>query len=239
MIINKPKPIKPENLSNLKNKFNDYFNNAIAERTKFESLLKEEHNKKKKEYDKLKKFSHNKIIKRKCYLDKISNFGVSDSDSEDKEKNIKTDCKTHFKLSSNDGFIPTIKQISLDIWSNNDFPIKSNFITPIIDIMSISSPELSKLKYVINDSMPSKSLPLKVGFPLGFSFSAMLYVSSYSMESPIKGLFEIPDTSNKSIKSNTFNTLTDTNSYRYEKVDRRACDQDTEFDRESELGNYF
>lgn len=246
MFIIKPKHLKPEyELKEKFKNFEEYFKNALVERTHYENELKEEHNKRKKEYEKKKKYSHDKILKKKSFLEKIPD---SNSDSSFENTKDYNDIKD-LKESKNDKYIITknskisTKEINIDIWSNEDFPIKSNFFNPILDIMSIASPELAKLKYIINnEKQPFTSLPLKFGFPLGFMFSAMLNISSYSMKTPEFSTFEIPDSSvSDFISKNLFTDDHFTNSFydkyfQENKQNYRKLNLDDEFqDRESEL----
>jgi len=115
--------------------------------------------------------------------------------------------------------------------------------------MGIASPEFFKIKnLILNDKLPFSALPLKFGFPLGYGFSAMLQVSSYSMNHPELSIFEVPNSSvSEFLSKNLFNSdnfASNTSFYEkyYSEKDNQNlhrlnnqdsyCDQD----RESELG---
>ena len=104
-----------------------------------------------------------------------SNSSLDNSSFRDKNTNIKK------------------KQIDMSCWLSKDFPLTLQHFIPLIHILSFSSSQFSELENAISKRfLPFKSFPLKISFPLGLSFHALLSISSFSLKNPKKNEFDIP-----------------------------------------------
>jgi hypothetical protein len=84
------------------------------------------------------------------------------------------------------------KSVEMSIWISESFPIKISHFMPLIHILSFASNEFSDLKSaLVSGFLPFDSFPLKICFPLGFSFHALLSVISFSNYSPPDSTFEL------------------------------------------------
>jgi hypothetical protein len=85
-----------------------------------------------------------------------------------------------------------MKQLNSTVWVSENFPIKIAHFLPIIHILSFTSNEFSQLKSTLSSNIiPFSSLPLKISFPIGFSFSALLSICSFSLEQVNDNIFEL------------------------------------------------
>jgi hypothetical protein len=134
----------------------------------------------KEENIKIKKFSNsNKNIK-KLELKK----DISDSEDYEIEYIEKMKKDQNMKIH--------VKQLNSTVWVSEKFPIKIAHFLPIIHILSFTSNEFSQLKATLSSNiMPFSSLPLKISFPICFSFSALLSVSSFTLEPADYSIFEL------------------------------------------------
>lgn len=225
---------------NFKN-FEEYFNNSILERNKFENYLKNELSKKRKQYQKGQKLlSHEKIKKKSVYIDKVESEGdCSDKELKNQERVSHVSVSSQEKPKETKNSTITSKPINIEIWSNESFPIKSNYMNPILNIMSLVSTEFAKLKYFFNKDDVPFSFPLKISFPLGLSFSATLNIDTYSMSHPPLSMFEVSGCSTSDFLSKNHCIEDNFNNSFYEKyfLEKQMQRNESDLDRESELGN--
>ena len=159
----------------LTNSFEEYFNNEIPK-------LKKLVFKKLKNQLSIKSILSKKTIEEDNIEHQImnteydnSNSSLDNSSFRDKNTNIKK------------------KQIDMSCWLSKDFPLTLQHFIPLIHILSFSSSQFSELESAISKRfLPFKSFPLKISFPLGLSFHALLSISSFSLKNPKKNEFDIP-----------------------------------------------
>ena len=83
------------------------------------------------------------------------------------------------------------KNINLNVWISESFPIKISHFIPLLHILSFTSTEFSKLKSTLcAKNLPFKSFPLKISYPLKLSFYVLLSVIRFSVGSPNKAIFD-------------------------------------------------
>ena len=104
--------------------------------------------------------------------------------------------------------------------------------------MSLASAEFAKIKYFLNnEQIPFKSFPLKMSFPLGLSFAAMLNIENFSMSHPKQTLFDVSKCSFSDFFSRKDFTDEKLGSSFYDKYYlEKQYNNGSEQDRESELG---
>ena len=129
-----------------------------------------------------------------------SNSSLDNSSFRDKNSNIKK------------------KQIDMSCWLSKDFPLTLQHFIPLIHVLSFSSSQFSELENAISKRfLPFKSFPLKISFPLGLSFHALLTISSFSLKNPKINEFYVPyqnlNNSEEIIKLNNQYFLTSSNFY--------------------------
>lgn len=84
------------------------------------------------------------------------------------------------------------KPIEMSVWLSEHFPLKLSHFIPLFHILSFTSTEFSQLKSTIcSNFLPFESFPLKISFPLGLSFYALLQVTSFSSIPPSNSTFEL------------------------------------------------
>lgn len=84
------------------------------------------------------------------------------------------------------------KPIDISVWLSKDFPITLQHFLPLIHILSFASNDFSQLENTIAQKLlPFQSFPLKISFPLGMSFHALLSIVSFNFESPSPSTFNI------------------------------------------------
>jgi hypothetical protein len=73
------------------------------------------------------------------------------------------------------------KPIDMSVWICDSFPIKISHFIPLIHILSFISTEFAELKSTLcSNFLPFQSFPMKISFPLGLSFYALLQVTSFT-----------------------------------------------------------
>jgi hypothetical protein len=84
------------------------------------------------------------------------------------------------------------KPLNMSIWISDEIPIKLSHFIPLIHILSFTSSEFSQLKSTLCSSyLPFESFPLKISFPIGLSFYALLTVTDFSQEKIDQSIFDI------------------------------------------------
>ena len=175
-------------------KFNDLSNKNLEEENIMGNSFEEYFTN---EIPKLKKITVKKI--KNTEYDN-SNSSLDNSSFRDKNSNIKK------------------KQIDMSCWLSKDFPLTLQHFIPLIHVLSFSSSQFSELENAISKRfLPFKSFPLKISFPLGLSFHALLTISSFSLKNPKINEFYVPyqnlNNSDEIIKLNNQYFLTSSNFY--------------------------
>ena len=122
------------------------------------------------------------------------------------------DSKTKNKIKLNK------KQLDMSVWLCNDFPLTLRHFLPLIHILSFASDDFSQLEHTISQKLlPFESFPLKISFPLGMSFHALLSIVSFTLENPPCNAFDInyliSDAKSNNITINENYLSTDNNFY--------------------------
>jgi hypothetical protein len=84
-----------------------------------------------------------------------------------------------------------VKPINLSVWVSEDFPIKISHFLPLLHILSFTSSEFAQLKSTLISNFPFDSLPLKISFPIGLSFYALLSVTKFKLGVEDADIFEL------------------------------------------------
>jgi hypothetical protein len=84
-----------------------------------------------------------------------------------------------------------VKPINLSVWVSDEFPIKMTHFLPLLHILSFTSSEFAQLKSTLISSFPFNSFPLKISFPIGLSFYALLSVTNFSLGPVDESVFEV------------------------------------------------
>ena len=99
---------------------------------------------------------------------------------------IETENEYLEKLKSSGKIKLKTKQISLTVWISEKFPLKISQFLPLLHIMSFTSQEFSKLKSTLSGkNLPFDTFPLKISYPLGISFYALLNVNNFTLNPKI------------------------------------------------------
>ena len=106
----------------------------------------------------------------------------------------------------------------MSVWLCNDFPLTLRHFLPLIHILSFASGDFSQLEHTISQKLlPFESFPLKISFPLGMSFHALLSIVSFTLENPPCNAFDInyliSDAKSNNITINENYLSTDNNFY--------------------------
>lgn len=73
------------------------------------------------------------------------------------------------------------KEISLNLLTSKDFPIKIFHFIPLIHILSFTSSEFSLLNTILcNKFLPFDTFPMKIEFPIGLSLAASLSITEFT-----------------------------------------------------------
>ena len=114
------------------------------------------------------------------------------------------------------------KQLNITCWISNDFPLKMTEFLPLIHILSFSSKKFAELESTISQKfLPFNGFPLKIAFPIGLNFHALLTLINFSLENPSNEEFNVLYINNNNNKYNIYN-LNDSNSSNYNYV---ICDE--------------
>ncbi len=75
------------------------------------------------------------------------------------------------------------KELSLNLLTSKDFPIKIYHFIPLIHILSFTSSEFSQLNRILcANILPFDTFPLKIDFPLGLSLIASLNITEFKSD---------------------------------------------------------
>ena len=172
----------------------------------------------------------------KEYLNTENNYNNSDED----------DSEYFEKLKSKGNIKVTKKPIEMSVWISDTFPLKLAHFIPLLHILSFASTEFAQLKSTLcSNFLPFDSFPMKVSFPLGFSFYALLTVTGFSQTNLHNSLFD-NDHCNTSAISN-INPIDDNyakdfyekyyeekkNNKRDKKKEKKFSYEDSDFDQSS------
>ena len=81
------------------------------------------------------------------------------------------------------------KDIGMTVWISEEFPLKIYHFLPLLNIMSFINPQFSKLKSALNiKTLPFDKFPLKISYPLGISFYALLNITYFNLDVSINNL---------------------------------------------------
>lgn len=135
---------------------------------------------------------------------------IDDYDTYQTESNYDSKTKNKIKLNK--------KQLDMSVWLCNDFPLTLRHFLPLIHILSFASGDFSQLEHTIAQKLlPFESFPLKISFPLGMSFHALLSIVSFTLENPPSNEFDInyliSDSSSNNITINENYLSTENNFY--------------------------
>jgi hypothetical protein len=84
------------------------------------------------------------------------------------------------------------KPIDMSVWICDSFPIKISHFIPLIHILSFISTEFAELKSTLcSNFLPFQSFPMKISFPLGLSFYALLQVTSFTPKFKNYSIFDL------------------------------------------------
>jgi hypothetical protein len=127
------------------------------------------------------------------------------------------------------------KPIDMSVWICDSFPIKISHFIPLIHILSFISTEFAELKSTLcSNFLPFQSFPMKISFPLGLSFYALLQVTSYTQKFKNYSIFDLnyenndgsnsflvssPKNKNK-IKKNSKSNISDINRHKPEELNQ-------------------
>jgi hypothetical protein len=200
VVKEKIKPKKSNDLSNREDEikgisFSDYFKMCLKEKEKNRDLINPQILKKRKSEEKIKKKmastskinEGSKLNQQKEYLRTETNKNTI-NDQSDSEYEVE-----HFeKLKKTENMKIHKKPINMSIWISDQFPIKISHFIPLIHILSFTSSEFSHLKSTLcSNFLPFQSFPMKISFPLGLSFHALLTVTGFSSSPPPISTFDL------------------------------------------------
>jgi hypothetical protein len=163
------KSVKPKSSKHLKSTESEINNNDLSSKTDY---LKTEYGElEKSQKEKMIK----KILKNKSLYDINSNQLLSIV--KNSNKLINSTCR---------------KKFDMMVYLDNNFPLKLQFLNPILYILSLLSNEFSTISNVISSQLlPFNTVPLKIIFPAGMSFDGMISVDNYSNELISESVFEV------------------------------------------------
>jgi hypothetical protein len=95
------------------------------------------------------------------------------------------------KLKKKEGCKVHIKPINLSVWVSEEFPVKMTHFLPLLHILSFTSNEFAQLKSTLISSFPFNSFPLKISFPIGMTFYALLSVTAFSQKAVDESIFDL------------------------------------------------
>lgn len=137
---------------------------------------------------------------------------ITDDERFQTDENINSNLKNRIKLNK--------KQIDMSVWLSKEFPLTLQHFLPLIHILSFASGDFSQLEHTISQKfLPFQSFPLKISFPLGMSFHALLSIIGFSLENPNQSEFDLnyiikdPKFDSPQIKELNYCTDTDNNFY--------------------------
>lgn len=146
-------------------------------------------------------FTNNPLLKKYLKFENINNnFFQANSANPQARDIINNTAKTNQMLlnntSNNSSFIQYLnslqetnlierkisqKEISLNLFNSQDFPIKIYHFIPLIHILSFTSSEFSVLNSILCSNFLD-SFPLKISFPLGLSLYACLAITDFKSD---------------------------------------------------------
>lgn len=137
---------------------------------------------------------------------------ITDDERFQTDANINSKRKNQIKVNK--------KQLDMTVWLSKEFPLTLQHFLPLIHILSFASGDFSQLEHTISQKfLPFQSFPLKISFPLGMSFHALLSIVDFSLENPNQSEFDLnyiikdPKFDNPQINEINYCTDTDNNFY--------------------------
>ncbi len=146
-------------LTKIQNEFENYFQEGVKIRNKLKINEKEE------------------FLRKNCFFN-LKNYSF---ENDSLQTNIEN--KDHYETHSENKITVSLKKknIELTVWVCDSFPIKISHFLPLLNLMSLSNPDLSMLKSTLcNKNLPFETFPLKISYPLGVSFYALLTVTGFN-----------------------------------------------------------
>lgn len=121
------------------------------------------------------------------------------------------------------------KQLDMSIWLCKDFPLTIQNFMPLVHILSIASGDFSQLENtLLSKFLPFTSFPLKISFPLGMSFHALLSISSFTLNDTKLSNFQIDYNYSTSSVSESSVTANGNNFYADYYKEKRKCSSSNE-----------
>lgn len=182
------------------------------------------------------------------YTNRLSLYPKSvDSSNSDEEEDYEIQFIEKLRKIENTKILT--KPLNIEVLASDDFPLRLTHLLPFFHIMSFTSVEFSKLKSTLcSGTLPFKTFPLKVSFPLGLSFFALLQVTGFTTTPLGLDFYEVPQFNQTNLTSNIskINFIDDNyasdfyEKYYLEKKQisnrKNYEDDDMSLDRSSELG---